>query len=67
MQVDPVKPALKPTGTKRLKLNYDLLSTSAFKCNFRRFTLVIFHNVFLVALSVYMCGGCILEVVPTSS
>ena len=23
--------------------------------------LVIFHNVFLVALSLYMCGGCLLE------
>ena len=38
MQVDPIKPKLKPPGTKRLKLKYDiLLSTSAFKFNLRRF------------------------------
>ena len=38
MQVDPVKPNLKPPGTKRLKLNCDeLRSTSAFKFNMRRF------------------------------
>ena len=38
MQVDPVKPTLKPPGTKRLKLNCDvLLSTSAFKLNLRRY------------------------------
>jgi 4-hydroxy-3-methylbut-2-enyl diphosphate reductase IspH len=34
-----VKPKLKPPGTKRLKLNCDiLLSTSAFKFNLRRYT-----------------------------
>ena len=38
MQVVPIKPKLKPPGTKRLKLECDiLLSTSAFKFNFRRF------------------------------
>jgi hypothetical protein len=38
VQVDPIKPELKPPGTKRLKLNCDvLLSTSAFKFNFRRY------------------------------
>ena len=40
VQVDPIKPMLKPPGTKRLKLNCDvLLSTSAFKINLRRYTL----------------------------
>jgi len=39
VQVDPIKPMLKPTGTKRLKLNCDiLLSTSAFKLKLRRYS-----------------------------
>ena len=38
MQVDPIKPTLKPTGTKRLKLKCDTqLSTSAFNFNLRRY------------------------------
>ena len=37
MQVDPIKPKLKPPGTKHLKLQCDILvSTSAFKFNLRR-------------------------------
>jgi hypothetical protein len=37
VQVDPIEPKLKPPGTKRLKLNCDiLLSTSAFRFNLRR-------------------------------
>jgi hypothetical protein len=36
VQADPIKPRLKPPGTKRLKLKCDtLLSTSAFKFNLR--------------------------------
>ena len=39
VQVDPMKPNLKPPGTKRLKLNCGiLLSTYAFKFNLRRYT-----------------------------
>ena len=39
VQVDPCKAKLKPPGTKRLKLNCDiLLSTSGFKFNLRRYT-----------------------------
>jgi hypothetical protein len=39
VQVDPIKPTLKPAGTKRLKLECDvLLSTSAFKFDLRRYT-----------------------------
>jgi ABC-type oligopeptide transport system ATPase subunit len=39
VQVDPIKLKLKPPGTKRLKLNCDvLLSTSAFEFNLRRYT-----------------------------
>ena len=39
MQVDPIKPRLKPNGTKRLKLKRnELLSISAFKFNLRRYT-----------------------------
>ncbi len=41
MQVHPINPTLKLTGTKRLKLKCDiLLSTSAFKFNLRRYTVV---------------------------
>jgi hypothetical protein len=41
VQVDPIKPTLEPTGTKRLKLKCDvLLSTAAFKFDLRRYTLV---------------------------
>ena len=39
MQVDPIKPMLKPHGTKHLKLKCDeLLSSFAFKFNLRRYT-----------------------------
>jgi len=38
VQVDPVKPMLKPPGTNRLKLNSDeLLSKCAFDFNLRRY------------------------------
>jgi hypothetical protein len=41
VQVDPIKPILKPPGTKRLELKCDiLLSTFAFKVKLRRYTLV---------------------------
>ena len=41
VQVDPMKPMLKPPGTKHLKLKRDvLLSTSAFTFNLRRYTVV---------------------------
>jgi hypothetical protein len=41
VQVDPIKPTLKPPGTKRLKLEFDvLLSNFAFKLNLRRYTKV---------------------------
>jgi hypothetical protein len=39
VQIDPMKPKLKPPGTKRLKLEYDgLLSNFGFKFNLRRYT-----------------------------
>ena len=39
VQVDPMKPKLKPPGTKRLKLKYDgLLSKFGFKLNLRRYS-----------------------------
>ena len=39
MQVDPMKPKLKPPGTKRLKLKCAmLLSTSAFRFNLRHYS-----------------------------
>jgi len=38
VQVDPIKPKLKPPGTKRLNLKLDmLLSSSAFKFSWRRY------------------------------
>jgi len=41
VQVDPIRPKLKPPGTEGLKVKCDiLLSTSAFKFNLRRYTLV---------------------------
>ena len=41
MQVHPIKPKLKPPGTKRLKLECDgLLSNFGFKFNLRRYTKV---------------------------
>jgi len=43
VQVDPMKPKLKPPGTKRLKLEYDgLLSRSGLKSNLRRYTMGLF-------------------------
>ena len=42
MQVDPIKPTLKPPGTKRLKLKCDEpLSNVAFKFNLRRYNVVL--------------------------
>jgi len=42
VQVDPMKPKLKPPGPKRLKLMCDiLLSTFAFKFNLRRCSKVV--------------------------
>ena len=39
VQVDPIKPTLKPPGTERLKLKCDSqLSTFAFKFNSRRYS-----------------------------
>jgi len=41
VQVDHIKPTLKPPGPKRFKLQCDiLLSTSAFKFNMRRYVMV---------------------------
>jgi hypothetical protein len=38
VQVDPLRPKLKPPGTKRLKLEYEgLLSIFGFKFNLRRY------------------------------
>jgi hypothetical protein len=38
VQVDPIKPALKAAGTKRLKLKYDApVSSFAFNFNLRRY------------------------------
>jgi hypothetical protein len=41
VQVDPIKPNLKPPGNERLKLKCDiLLSTCALKFNLSRYTMV---------------------------
>jgi hypothetical protein len=40
VQVDPIKPTLKPPGNKSLKLNSDEpLSSSGFECKLRRYTM----------------------------
>ena len=40
MQVDPIRPTLKPPGTKRLHLRHEkLLSSFAFNVNLRRYNL----------------------------
>jgi len=45
VQVDPIKPTLKPPGTKRLKVECGiLLLTPAFKFNFRRYNEVAPHQ-----------------------
>jgi hypothetical protein len=42
VQVDPIKPTLKPPGTERLKLKYDEApSKFAFKFNLRRYMVVV--------------------------
>jgi hypothetical protein len=49
MLVDPIKHKLKPPGTKRLKLNCDiLLSTSAFKFNLRRYIQVAYADTLIL-------------------
>ena len=46
MQVDPIKPTLKPPKTKRLKYECDLLlSTSGFTFSLRRCTKGVFRTV----------------------
>jgi len=44
VQVDPMKPKLKPPGAKRLKLKCDILLTTApFKFNLRRYAVRIVY------------------------
>ena len=51
VQVDPMKPKLKPPGTKRLKLKCDvLLSNFAFKFNLRHYIPVLSSLTFLAAI-----------------
>jgi hypothetical protein len=63
VQVDPMKPKMKPPGAKRLKLKCDiLLSNIAFKFNLRRYSVAadLGHHVacFGLASSMYMVGRC---------
>ena len=64
MQVDPIKPALKAHGTKRLKLKCDkLLSSFTFKFNLRRYNVGIRnqkprHHEFVATLfGIQMCAS----------
>ena len=52
MQVDPIKPTLKPPKTKLSKLKYDKpLTNFAFKCNLRRFSMALIAlNCLLLAM-----------------
>ena len=53
VQVDPIKPKLKPPGTKRLKPKYDELHSSfAFKSNLRRYSKDVFFAGFNAVLDV---------------
>jgi len=65
VQVDPIKPKLKPPGTKRLKLKCDMLpSSSAFKFNLRRYSTEAFSEDFaeeagsVVSLGIAEVGRC---------
>ena len=45
MHVEPIKPTLKASGTKRLKLQYDeLVSSFPFKFNLRRYTMAVISD-----------------------
>jgi hypothetical protein len=45
VQVDPIKPAVKAPGIKRLKLNYDkMLSSFGFNFNLRRYIEAQMHE-----------------------
>ena len=64
MQVDPIKPMLKPPGTKRLKLNCDEpLSSFAFTFNVRPYTKVApggrLGATLVIAPSVFLPGGAV--------
>jgi len=51
VQVDPIKPTLKASGTMRLKLKYvKLLSSFAFKSNLRRYSKMLLDG--------FMVGRC---------
>ena len=60
VQLDPIKPKLKPPGNERLKLNRDiLLSNFAFKLNLRRYNVCYkkFQYVSLNAFHPTKVGG----------
>jgi hypothetical protein len=62
VQIDPIKPTLKPSGTKRLKLKSDgLLSTSAFKFSLRRYTEGSPLNVMLESAGIFLTVAFTLE------
>ena len=57
MQVEPVKPTLKPPGSKRLKLEAEkLLSNFAFKFNLRRYNTARFYAAEIVLAFEYLHG-----------
>ena len=69
MQVDPIKPKLKPPRSKRLKLKCDEpLSKFAVKFNLRRFTMARLKMVFSrgIVAAAHQCGAvvgrCVLTV-----
>ena len=69
MRVDPIKPKLKPPGTKRLILKCDtLLSTSAFKFHLRRYTAVgsLSSRGVLLGMRVVLANGTAAAVTPAS-
>jgi hypothetical protein len=64
VQADPIKPTLKPTGNKRLKLKCDVrLSTSALKPNLRRYS----KDSFLALRALIRSPGRVVHVDPMNS
>ena len=62
MQVDPIKPKLKPPGSKRLKLKcHTLLSTFAFKVNLRRYSEVFCGSIGNAKRSEYSMIGSVVN------
>jgi len=67
VQVDPIKPKVKPPGTKRLKLKCDvLLSTSAFKFNLRRYSVASLQRFVSMCVMFHLMGKRVADFWPAA-